>query len=242
MADQSGRWWLRILAEGGAIVVSILLAFWIDAWWQGKIEQRDADTLVAGLYSDFQTSQAHLREWRSGNDRTLQATNDFLSALRGVAIDGQVSVPHTWIVAAIVAPTYSPTDTSLRTAVATGQFELIDDDRLRNLLALWRQQLDDTQEDELLIREIVVSQMVPLLSEQVRLGRAFEFDNLIDWFTGRRSVNFDGDYRLRVTAQLEGALAERVFFTNFVVEGLGAIYETQAEILTLLEQRSNDLN
>ena len=31
--------WPRILAEGAVIVISILLAFWIDAWWD---RQQDA--------------------------------------------------------------------------------------------------------------------------------------------------------------------------------------------------------
>lgn len=47
-------------------------------------------------------------------------------------------MPHEWWVAAITAPTYGPTDTSLRTAIATGQIDPIEDSRLRNILARWR--------------------------------------------------------------------------------------------------------
>jgi hypothetical protein len=103
--------WARILAEGGAIVISILLAFWIDAWWQRQTELREAEALNAGLYADFQMSQEHLQEWLSGNERTLQTTTEFLAALRGAKVDEQVTAPHAWVVAAIAAPTYSPTDT-----------------------------------------------------------------------------------------------------------------------------------
>jgi len=232
--------WKRLTVEGTAIVLSILLAFWIDAWWQQRKEQKETDTLVSSLYSDFRTSQAHLEEWLAGNERTLRATTAFLDELRGRAIDDEMRVPHEWLVAAVAAPTYSPTDTSLRTAVATGQIELIEDSDLRNALAIWRQQLDDTQEDELLIREIVVNHLVPVLSRQVRLGRSFEFDAMINWFTGRESVDFEGTYNIRVTAGFEGVLAERVYYTTFVVEGLAAIYDTQAEILRLLERQSGE--
>jgi hypothetical protein len=34
-------------------------------------------------------------------------------------------------------------------------------------------------------------------------------------------------------------LAEKVFFTSFVVEGLTAIHRTQEDILRLLQERSN---
>jgi len=33
MSNESGIVWKKLIAEGAAIVVSILLAFWIEAWW-----------------------------------------------------------------------------------------------------------------------------------------------------------------------------------------------------------------
>lgn len=227
--------WSRILAEGTIIVVSILLAFWIDAWWQGQVEKKESQALLRGLHSDFTNSQRHVLEWHAGNGRILRATSEFLAAIRATRVDDQVEVQHEWLVAAVSAPTFDPTDTSLRTAVATGQIELITDQELRNALAVWRQQLEDTQEDELLIREIVVNQLVPVLSRQVRLGKAFEFDPMIEWFTGRDAVDFAGRSTLQVNSEIEGALAERVFYTHFVVEGLATISETQERILQRLE-------
>ena len=45
--------WSRILAEGSAIVVSILLAFAIQAWWEGRqsraLEQDTLDQLAANF-------------------------------------------------------------------------------------------------------------------------------------------------------------------------------------------------
>jgi len=80
----------------------------------------------------------------------------------------------------------------------------------------------------------VVHQLVPELSEQVRLAEAFDFKTLTDWFFDQSDVNQDELIQLRATTKLEGALAERVFYTTFVVAGLTDIYETQAEILRLL--------
>ncbi len=39
MQDSQKIPWKRIATEGGAIVVSILIAFWIDAWWQERSER-----------------------------------------------------------------------------------------------------------------------------------------------------------------------------------------------------------
>jgi hypothetical protein len=70
----------------------------------------------------------------------LRATTKFLQAPRATAIGDEVTVQHEWIVAAIGAPTYSATNTSQRTAVATGQIELIGDQELRNMFAIWRKE------------------------------------------------------------------------------------------------------
>lgn len=228
--------WPRILAEGSIIVVSILLAFWIDAWWQERVEQKEFDALVRGLQSDFTASQIHLKEWLSGNERVLRAASEFLAEIRKTPVNNEMEVRHEWLVAAVATPTFDPTDTSLRTAVSTGQIELITDTQLRDTLAVWRQQLEDTREDELLIREIVVGQLVPILSRQVRLAPAFEFDQMINWFTGREPVELNGKSTIRVNSEIEGALAERVYYSHFVVEGLTAIYETQEKVLRILER------
>jgi hypothetical protein len=228
--------WSRIFAEGTIIVVSILLAFWIDAWWQKQLERKESHALIRALHTDFTASQKHLQEWTAGNERVLRAVSEFLREIRNTPVGGQLEARHEWLIAAVSAPTFDPTDTSLRTAIATGQIELITDLELRDALAVWRQQLEDTREDELLIRAIVVNQLVPALARHVRLGQAFEFDQMVGWFTGREVVNTDGRHTIGVTSDIEGALAERVFYTHFVVAGLNAIYETQGLVLMHLEE------
>jgi hypothetical protein len=64
--------WKRFLVEGVVILVSILLAFSIDAWWDSRIEQqREREQLVSmlaefkadltGLDSVLTSIQGHAR-------------------------------------------------------------------------------------------------------------------------------------------------------------------------------------
>jgi len=41
MTDRVNSSWARVLAEGSAIVVSILLAFGIQAWWEERQERTE---------------------------------------------------------------------------------------------------------------------------------------------------------------------------------------------------------
>ena len=231
--------WTRILAEGFAIVVGILLAFSIDAWWQQRSDLEKARVLMQGLQADFESSQRHLEMWLAGNIRIRKALTDFLAEIHSTVdeIDSILvdAVHLAWLAAAVGTPTYNPTESTLRAAISSGQIELLLDVKLRNLLAVWGQQVDDTREDELMVRNVVSGTVVPLLSERVRLAAAFDFDSMTGWFGNQPGMDLDEPYQVLVDSRLEGAVAERLFYTNFVVIGLSDIRKTQAAILRELE-------
>ena len=54
--------WPRILAEGAAIIASILLAFWIDAWWEGREQDELGQQYLVGLREDFAHTESQLGE------------------------------------------------------------------------------------------------------------------------------------------------------------------------------------
>lgn len=48
--------WARILVEGSAIVVSILLAFAIDAWWDTRQDRQEEQRILAGLKEELESN------------------------------------------------------------------------------------------------------------------------------------------------------------------------------------------
>jgi len=224
--------WARLLAEGTAVVISILLAFAIDAWWDRRAETIQATAVLRGLHADFRDSQRHLEQWLTGNRKIQRGTAILLEKIRSAEHNSLVPVTAEMILAPIGAPTYDPTTSTLDAVLATGRLDLIENDELRDELALWRQQLADTREDEFLIRDIVVHRLVPLVARQVRLG--FAFEQIHSWFIGESEGSFEDPIELLSGPELEGVLAQRLFYTNYVVEGQSQIYETQARILELL--------
>jgi hypothetical protein len=55
--------WKRTSAEGVAIVVSILLAFWIDTWWEDRKEARFEVAYLIELQEDFELNKSRLEEF-----------------------------------------------------------------------------------------------------------------------------------------------------------------------------------
>ncbi len=50
----------RTAAEGVAIVLSILLAFWIDTWWEDRKEARLEVVYLLELQEDFEQNKTRL--------------------------------------------------------------------------------------------------------------------------------------------------------------------------------------
>lgn len=232
--------WARIVGEGGLIVVSILLAFAIDAWWEERAERVLETALLSDLQKDFEASQAHLNVWLEGNRRMLRATKHLLDQVT-LAVPGTTfEVEFEWVMAAVGTPTYSPTDSTVNAALASGQLGLLMDDELRTALSSWHQQLDDTGEDENLLRGLVAGKLVPILADQVRLGRAFDFELHTAWFVGELQATSGELVVLKATLPLEAALAQRIFYQQFIVDGLDGLGEAQADILGLIERNLRD--
>lgn len=72
--------WRRFLLEGTIIVLSILLAFWIDAWWQESEERKRELVVLQALSSDLERMRNAFDQQRSFNEAMLAATTELLDA------------------------------------------------------------------------------------------------------------------------------------------------------------------
>ncbi len=72
--------WLRVFVEGVVIVGSILMAFGIDAWWEGKQEVKTLQEAIQGLQSDFERHKGRMEFGLTVTSRQVDAM-EFLFAL-----------------------------------------------------------------------------------------------------------------------------------------------------------------
>lgn len=69
--------WKRLITEGLVIVISILLAFTIDAWWDGRRDRQEAGDQVARLVAELETSISILESQVEDLGLTAAAAADF---------------------------------------------------------------------------------------------------------------------------------------------------------------------
>ena len=74
MTSTNNIQWKRTIAEGIAIIVSILLAFWIDTWWEDREEARFEVVYLQELKEDFELNKSILERTTARLDGIIQST------------------------------------------------------------------------------------------------------------------------------------------------------------------------
>ena len=72
--------WRRFLIEGTVIVFSILLAFWIEAWWEESRDREREVMLLQALLDDLQAMRNRFDSQRAYNEAMLEAAKQLLDA------------------------------------------------------------------------------------------------------------------------------------------------------------------
>lgn len=87
----------RLLVEGTVIVISILLAFGIDAWWERTRDDEIRDAYLAALNDEFQAAAAEMDEQIEDHRRQLETIETLLSRLAEHADEDSIfSLTRLW--------------------------------------------------------------------------------------------------------------------------------------------------
>ena len=148
MSDRRWRWG-RVSAEGLLIVLSILLAFGIEAGWSERGERRAEAEALQGLKNDFVENLARLASVMSEHAEVRDASVRVL-AMTGPETNQIVSdvVMDTLVMALIAYPKVFPVTATYDALIASGRIELLESATLRRELARWSTAIADLREEE----------------------------------------------------------------------------------------------
>jgi hypothetical protein len=160
---QNGRG-SRLLIEGFVIVLSILLAFGIDASWDARAERIEEAEILGGLRREYRGYREALK---SRIEQHAKMQSAFTTIL--MAAEEREWTSAEWdfdeALGELVAPPTSDVGNGVRDAlVQAGRLELVSDVVLREYLARWPGVFGEVLDDELFSREIVLAQVLPYLT------------------------------------------------------------------------------
>ncbi len=166
--------WVRVLVEGAVIVGSILLAFGIDAWWDGAQERAEERQLLSSLAEDFRANKAEAESVISTYERTGHLVGRLVSLSPG---ELRADPPDSLIamVSALAAPrTFDPILGTLDALISAGKMSILSDPELREALTSFRNMVDDAKEDERYISHFAIR----VWEAEVRHGGPWRLDVL----------------------------------------------------------------
>lgn len=222
-----------VALEMTLIIGSILLAFAIDAAWDGREERQREHELLQALQFDFESNRTLLDEAVGMHEDHRAAALAFLERAAPGGVVRAGAIDDADLIGLVSWHTYDPALGSLNSAIASGQLVLIRDDALRNALAGWVDSVEDLNELEIVDRghalrfADVAFEFVPFRSAVYRLGGGFD-----------RPSTAEADYRGLLRSLLaENIATNRVAEIGFILEDLERVRRQLDEILSLIDTR-----
>ncbi|MGD8496325.1 MAG: hypothetical protein PVF05_09065 [Gemmatimonadales bacterium] len=161
----------RNLRELVVVVAGILIAFTLDAWWDGRTEAEWRQSELQSLRQEFTESRVQLEQWIRIHEMIADRTGIVIETLESAPAGAAVPVPDSVLAGVLVMPTYDPTLGTLEALLASGDLSRLREPRLISLLARWPGLVADVREDEESVVRHVQTQLIPLLGARVDLAR-----------------------------------------------------------------------
>ncbi len=132
-----------LLLEGVVIVASILLAFAIDAWWEGFRESRETRTLLESIREDVVATQTAIETSRSESEQIAAYARAILEAMAAGAPPDEMRERLLTLGNVFIIPGWSPINDTYAEAVNSGRMQLIEDEALRIALFRYEAQIEE---------------------------------------------------------------------------------------------------
>lgn len=176
-SDGTGRRWRRLgretVREIVVVVASILIAFGLDAWWDGQTEKRELQDQLGGVLVELEAGRRQIAEAAMAHRMHARAAGAFRDRLVQNDAGSTVAVPDTLVGALFSWFVMDVTTTATTAFVDAGGLELLASDlgaELRN----WPAVMADAVDDEAQLRSVVQDGYQPYMTSHVPLGDAID--------------------------------------------------------------------
>jgi hypothetical protein len=160
----------QYISEGVLIIVSILIAFAIDAWWEERQQRLEETRILEALRAEFEQNADEL-PWhidiRRSNAEHAVALIEEVQAAGG---RGTVSVTPAQLTALTVHGSFDPIRGAFDAMLQSGDLRYIQNKELRQRLVQWPSLVADAIENDFFLRTVSAPRAVGYLAGRVDLG------------------------------------------------------------------------
>ena len=216
--------WTRLTAEGVAIVVSILLAFSIEAWWAEHVDRRAHSVELSRLHEEFSEIRRHLV--MESRKQVNSAAVQLLEMFQGhVNREYPLEVSDALLSDITFYGNFDVATPILDGIILSGRLDAFESERVVTAIFAWRLAIKEVTENDNRLRDIVIKQLIPVLAERGNLAAALL----------RTRSDPDGTTELSVDDELEGHIALRIRMTKIFDRKLDSLRPVLDEVLVAIE-------
>jgi hypothetical protein len=215
--NKFSKYLLYAVGEILLVVIGILIAIQVDAWYKRKENDLQAQNILSALHEEFKENKSQLVKVLGYNQKVDTATiellnliNTFPDSYNEVKVAGLLKDYGYYM-------SYDPSKSVLESSISSGDIHLIENDTLVNLLFKWPSMVSDSQEEEHHAQQLLFEQKKELL---------FRYTREVDIWNTRWKSPFSSDYR---------GLLENPDFENGLIFRGGPIRELIIEQNDILE-------
>ena len=220
MSNQFKISWPRIIAEGSAIVVSILLAFWIQAWWESRQAHSAEQIILAALSvelrslaEEYDARRQYINALRESGRTMIIASGNPNNRLSDEEMDSLLG-DLTWYT--YPNPFQTP---ELDSLISSGDISLISNFSLRRRLAVLPASLDELRHAFEKSYNFFNNEFMPYLARAASLPQIYDVSI---YQPGNQSIQYPKTsvYERNVKRSHQ-SLLENVEFQNMLTIRLG---------------------
>lgn len=231
MAEMTHRWagrWGILFLEMTLIVLSILIAFALDAWWDEQIQRREEGSHLESLRDELIASRSALGEIIQSVQQHGDNVDTLVGLLQSAGSDS-VIVSNELLGSVVSWRTSDVSISTLESLSASGNLGIITNPGIRKALIGFPAVVQDVQEDEEIGRDFVEYVLSPALARLGLAGAAYA--NRL----GFNEAGHGGESAIKPTEELIGLLTARQVHISFSKSGLPRISAYMSELITKID-------
>ena len=240
MTDTQTLPWKRLLAEATAIVLSILLAFAIDAWWEDRNDRQAEELLLYRLKADFIEIQSAIQMIEAEHRETSAACIALMSVPEGASVPNTPDYDR--MVALVFLPSrqFPPGTGAVAACLNSEGAKLVDNQSLADLLLSWSGLVEELQEEDVFLQQGLAQRWIPFLKSKVSIGPYLAVYEEIKVGLPEHVSKPNPRSPLIADSDFVNNVLDRYKLQQIALRDIGPVIDAVEKILLLLESEINN--
>jgi hypothetical protein len=224
------------LVDAIVVVLSILLAFAIDAWWDDRGERKAEVVLLKRLQADFMDVRSMLEVTKQDHSETHDACLALLEFEIGESLPASPQVDTMVAKVFIASRTFNPGLGAVAAFLNSDSSRRVRNQPLADLLLGWSGLVEELQEEEAQLQKGVSERWTPYLASRVNLGPYIATYGVLKSGLPAHVSLLPQRKALTVDEEFVNHVLNRYTWQQLALRDIGPLITATDEILALLEK------